>query len=370
VTLPFERGRSLSELIERGRSLSELTTLGLGGPAREFVRVEDRETLVEALRWAEASGAPVGILGGGSNLVVADAGFPGLVLHMATRGIEISRTGNEALLTVQAGEVWDDVVALSLNENLAGLECLTGIPGSAGATPIQNVGAYGQEVSDTLEAVEVLARDTLSTRWLSAGECDFGYRMSRFKREPERFVVLAARFRLRWKGAPLLRYPELVQAVNARASTPSVQEVANVVRDLRAKKSMLLRPDDENRQSAGSFFMNPVLTHERAECVKQEALAHGIVTRVQEVPSFAAGEGLTKLAAGWLIERAGIAKGMRRGAVGVSTKHALALVHHGGGSTRELLALADEVRERVRSVFGVELELEPVRWGFTSPTPP
>ena len=347
---------------EQDRSLAPLTTLGLGGPARHFLEVRDRNTLLEALRWASDNQERVGILGGGSNLVVADAGFAGLVLRMATRGMELVDAGEEALLTVQAGEAWEDVVELALSENLAGLECLAGIPGSAGATPIQNVGAYGQEVSDTLEAVEVLERSTLHTSWLAANACDFGYRMSRFKREPERFVVLAARFRLRRGGAPLLRYPELVQAVSARASTPSLSEVAEVVRELRAKKSMLLRPDDENRHSAGSFFMNPVVTSAEAERVKQVALERGLVKRLEDVPSFAAGEGHTKLAAGWLIERAGISKGLRRGAVGVSSRHALALVHHGGGSTSELLALADEVRAKVRDVFGVELEIEPVRW--------
>jgi UDP-N-acetylmuramate dehydrogenase len=349
--------------LERGRPLAPLTTLGLGGPARTFVEVSDRETLREALRWATDNHERVGVLGGGSNLVVADAGFPGLVLRMATRGMQLVPEGEHAQLTVQAGEPWEDVVSLALSENLAGLECLTGIPGSAGATPIQNVGAYGQEVSDTLEAVEVLSRDTLTTHWLSASECDFGYRHSRFKREPGRFVVLAARFRLLRAGAPLLTYPELVKAVAARSSTPSLSEVAEVVRTLRAGKAMLLGVDAENRHSAGSFFTNPIVSTGEAERVKQVALARGLVTRVEDVPSFAAGPGRTKLAAGWLIERAGIHKGLRRGAVGVSSKHALALVHHGGGSTGELLALADEVRARVMDMFGVALEIEPVRWG-------
>jgi UDP-N-acetylmuramate dehydrogenase len=343
--------------LEHGRPLAPLTTLGLGGPARHFVEVRARDTLEEALRWAAQAGERVAVLGGGSNLVVADAGFPGLVVRMATRGIAL--TGE--LLTVQAGEPWEDVVSAALDANLAGLECLTGIPGLAGATPIQNVGAYGQEVSDTLEAVEVLERSTLQTSWLGANDCAFGYRDSRFKHEPERFIVLAARFRLRAGGAPTVRYPELARALGAGA--PSLCEVASTVRSLRASKSMLLDPADENFRSAGSFFMNPIVSEAEAARVKALAVASGIVAQPSEVPSFAAGPGLVKLAAGWLIERAGIAKGMRRGAVGVSTRHALALVHHGGGSTAELLLLAAEIRDQVERTFGITLHIEPVRWG-------
>lgn len=348
--------------LEHGRPLAPLTTLGLGGPARHFVEVRERATLFEALRWAEQAGERVAILGGGSNLVVSDAGFPGLVLRMATRGIELVRASDTATLTVEAGESWDELVALTLQEDLAGFECLTGIPGSVGATPIQNVGAYGQEVSDTLEAVEVLERATHKTYWLPSADCAFGYRMSRFKAEPERFVVLAVRFRLRPGGAPTLRYPELQRALSAKA-TPSLREVADTVRALRRSKSMVLDPGDENARSAGSFFMNPIVSTAEAERVRQLAVKRGVVASASEVPTFSAGEGLVKLAAGWLIERAGISKGLRRGAVGVSTKHALALVHHGGGSTAELLALADEVRARVYDAFGVSLEIEPVRWG-------
>jgi UDP-N-acetylmuramate dehydrogenase len=346
--------------LEHGRALAPLTTLGLGGPARHFVEVHERDVLSEALRWAEQAGEQVAILGGGSNLVVADAGFPGLVVRMATRGIELER--DSGTLTVQAGEPWEDVVGLALDEELAGLECLTGIPGLAGATPIQNVGAYGQEVSDTLEAVEVLERATLRASWLRADECAFGYRDSRFKHEPERFVVLAARFRLRPGGAPTVRYPELSRALSGW-SAPSLREVADTVRALRRSKSMVLDPADDNFRSAGSFFMNPIVTEAEAERVRARAVELGVVRAASEVPSFAAGPGMVKLAAGWLIERAGIHKGLRRAAVGVSSKHALALVHHGGGTTSELLALAGDIRDQVERSFGVTLHIEPVRWG-------
>ena len=343
-------------------ALAPFTSLGLGGPAKYFLCAEGRAEIGEALRWAQACNEPVRILGGGSNLVISDAGVPGLVIKMATRGIEITRDAARVVLEVQAGEAWENVVELALAEDLAGLECLTGIPGSAGATPIQNVGAYGQEVSECIEAVEVLDRRDLTTRWFTRDECGFGYRDSFFKQHPELFVVLAVRFVLVPHGPPRVRYAELVRALASRGATPGLRDVAEVVRGLRASKSMLLDLNDENGRSAGSFFTNPVLSTEEARGVKARALAQGLVTRVEDVPAYEAGAGFEKLAAGWLIEKAGVHKGLRRGPVGISSKHALALVHHGGGSTRELLALADEVRAQVRQTFAVELAMEPVRW--------
>lgn len=348
--------------LDHGRPLAPLTTLGLGGPAKHFVEVKDRATLLEALRWAEQAGERVAILGGGSNLVVSDAGFDGLVVRVSTRGIEVERADDHALVKVEAGEPWEHAVELALEESLQGFECLVGIPGSSGATPIQNVGAYGQEVSDTLIDVEVLERATWTVHVLAAHECSFRYRDSLFKREPERFVVLAARFRLRQGGAPRVEYAELARALAAKAGTPSLRDVASAVYALRKQKSMVLDPGDENGRSAGSFFTNPIVSGDEAERVRELAVARGLVARPEDVPSFATGDGAVKLAAGWLIERAGIAKGLRRGAVGVSTKHALSLVHHGGGTTRELLAFADEIKAAVRGAFGVELAIEPVRW--------
>lgn len=345
--------------LEHDRALAPLTTLGLGGPAHHFTTVDRRELLREALRWAEARALPVGILGGGSNVIVSDAGFPGLVVRMALRGVELERTGERATLTAQAGEPWDDVVELALREELQGIECLTGIPGLAGATPIQNVGAYGQEVSDVLEAVEVLDRTSGGSTWLAARECAFGYRDSRFKREPERFVVLAVRLCLRPGAAPCVRYGELTRALGSGA--PSLRAVADTVRALRAQKGMLI--DASFTPSAGSFFMNPIVRAEEAERVVQIALSAGLVERAEQVPRFAAPDGQVKLAAAWLVEHAGIAKGLRRGSVGVSRQHALALVHHGGGTTGELIALATEIQQQVARVFGVALQIEPVRWG-------
>lgn len=346
----------------RDVALAPLTSLQLGGKARYFAAIHERAQLIEALRWAEQEELPVAILGGGSNLVISDGGFLGLVLHMQTRGLTLTAESHElVLLRAQAGEPWQAVVDCALDHDLAGVECLTGIPGSAGATPIQNVGAYGQEVGDTLREVEVLDRSTLTEHTLSRDDCQLAYRDSRLKREPERFVVLSVTFALRKHGAPTVRYGELSQALQSQPH-PSLQQVAATVRQLRAAKSMLLDPHDENGRSAGSFFKNPIVPSSEADRVARTCVTLGLLRNTEELPRFAASEGQTKLSAGFLIERAGITKGLRRGAVGVSTKHALCLVHHGGGSTRELLALADQIRTAVRERFAIILELEPVCW--------
>jgi len=345
--------------VEHERVLAPFTTLSLGGPARHFVQADTRGQLFEALDWAAAREEPVGILGGGSNLVISDDGFPGLVVRVGLRGIELARASDHALLTVQAGEPWDDVVELAVSEGLAGIECLSGIPGSTGATPIQNVGAYGQEVSEVIDAVELLDRESGRLAWLPGSDCGFGYRDSRFKREPGRYVVLAVRLRLRCDGKPRVRYGELTRVL-AASHSPSLREVQQAVRALRAAKGMLI--GDGYVASAGSFFTNPIVTTEEAERIVALARERRLVSESEQVPRFAV-EGGVKLAAGWLVERAGIGKGVRRGAVGVSERHALALVHHGAGTTRELLSVATEIQQQVFRIFGVSLQLEPVRWG-------
>lgn len=358
--------------LESGVPLGPRTTLELGGPARHYVVAHDEATIHDALRWAKAGGIPVFVLGGGSNVVVSDAGFEGLVLHIATKGRRFERRGGETLVEAAAGEVWDELVAHTVREGLGGLECLVGIPGSVGATPIQNVGAYGQEVADTIRSVRVLERATGAMRELAPDACAFGYRDSLFKRDPHRYVVLGVRFALRPGAPPVLRYPELAAAVQARSdasdatgSAPTVAVVAATVRALRRQKSMVLDdPGDPNRRSAGSFFMNPVLPAADANAVVARAVASGAAGNAAAVPRFPVPDGRTKLSAAWLIERAGFAKGFRRGAVGISTRHALALVHHGGGSTVELLALADAIRAAVAATFGVTLTPEPVFVGM------
>jgi UDP-N-acetylmuramate dehydrogenase len=306
----------------------------------------------------------VAILGGGSNLVVSDAGWDGLVIAMAQRGIELSVHGATADLDVAAGEPWDELVATTVERDLAGLECLSGIPGLVGATPIQNVGAYGQEVAMTIRSVRVLDRATLEVHELEPADCGFGYRTSVFKRNPERCVALAVRFSLRLGGEPLLAYAELQRALGTSRAAPSLSQVRAAVLALRRDKSMLLDARDENRRSAGSFFLNPIVDGATAERVAQHALAQGWVARTEDVPRFAAEGGQVKLAAAWLIERTGARKGERRGAFGISSRHALALVHHGGGSSAQLIAFARELRDRVRAQLGVELVPEPAFLGF------
>jgi UDP-N-acetylmuramate dehydrogenase len=352
----------LSLAIATDVPLAPLTTLELGGPARYLVTASDDATVLEALRWAQERALPVLALGGGSNLVISDSGFPGLVLRLAMRGISLeTEAGPVTLVRVAAGEPWDGLVAETVRRGLAGLECLSGIPGLAGATPIQNVGAYGQEVAESISAVRVVDRQSLEVRELTPGDCAFGYRDSLFKHHPDRWVVLGVTFALRSDGAPSVRYPELRQALSQVANpAPTLAEVRDAVLALRRGKSMVIEPGDPNRRSVGSFFMNPIVPAAEATRLVQRLLDERVVANAAEVPQFPAGGDRVKLSAAWLIERAGLTKGFREGAVGISSRHALALVHHGGGTTAALLALADRVQGTVERRFGVRLAREPV----------
>jgi len=339
--------------IERDVPLAPLTTLELGGPARYYIRAISERDIVSAFRWAQDEGLDATVLGGGSNVIVSDAGYDGLVIHMAIGHIDFRLDGS---VDVGAGVPWEHVIDGAVTRGLAGLECLTGIPGSTGATPIQNVGAYGQEVSEVIEEVHVIDRRSLQPNVLGPEACQLGYRDSVFKRDPTRHVVCAVRFKLRPGGAATVRYPELERLVSPGAPLGAVR---NAVLDLRRSKSMVVDPDDPNRRSVGSFFLNPVVAPDTAERVVSQAVARGLARDPEAVPRFTMPTGEVKLAAGWLIEKSGIAKGTRRGAVGVSSRHALALVHHGGGTTAELLAFAEEIRTRVMDRFGISLEREP-----------
>lgn len=345
--------------------LAPLTTLELGGPARYFVSVASEDEVQEALAWAVDGHHPVLLLGGGSNIVIGDVGFDGLVIHLSgLRGVRFHNCGSSVEVTAAAGEPWDDLVARAVDRDLAGLECLSGIPGFVGGAPIQNIGAYGQEVSETIVRVRAFDRKSACIVDLTSDDCAFSYRESAFKREPDRHVVLSVTFRLEAGGTPALRYGELQRALAAESgdAAPSLRQVRDQVIALRRAKSMVLDPQDppdDNRRSAGSFFTNPIVPDAEADRVVSLAVAEGIVQEPREVPRYPAGPGFTKLAAGWLIERAGIAKGTRRGNVGISTRHALGLVHHGGARTEDLLALAREVRSAVEDRFGVTLVPEP-----------
>jgi UDP-N-acetylmuramate dehydrogenase len=335
--------------------LAPWTTLGLGGPATRAVIARTADEIVAGVR--SAGDGPVFVLGGGSNVVIADEGFFGLVVAVRSAGWKVlADDGSTVELQVEAGQGWDELVAYTVAEGLAGVECLSGIPGSTGATPIQNVGAYGQEVADTIRAVRAVERDSGRAVELAPEACGFGYRDSAFKRDPERHVVTAVTFALRPGGAPTLRYRELEAALGAEGTpAPSLADVRAAVLALRRAKSMVIDAADPNRRSVGSFFTNPIVSAPEAARVAAAAGA-------PDMPRWPSGERV-KLSAGWLIERAGFAKGLRRGPVGISTRHALALVHHGGGRASDLVALAREIRDGVRARFGVTLMPEPVLVG-------
>ena len=340
------------------RALAELTTLRLGGPPRRYVHGGDEEAIVAAVREADAAGEPVLVLAGGSNVVVADEGFPGTVVRIVSRGVQDDGRGG---LVVQAGESWDPLVAATVRAGLAGFECLSGIPGSVGATPIQNVGAYGQEVAETIVSVRAYDRDTGAVEERAGADCGFTYRSSVFKRTPGRWIVLAVAFRLAPGGdsAPI-RYAELARALGvAEGDTAPVADVRDAVLGLRRGKGMVLDPADPDSVSAGSFFTNPVL--DAAAFTALERRARARLGADARVPRFAQADGTVKTSAAWLIERAGFARGHGDpAAIAISGKHTLALTNRGGGTTAGLVALAREIATGVREAFGVELEPEPV----------
>lgn len=356
--------------IQRHVLIAPLTTLRVGGAARELVVAETERDLIDAVRECDARGERAFILGGGSNVLVSDEGFDGRVVRVATRGVGAERDGDAVLLRAAAGEVWDELVARAVSESLAGVECLSGVPGLVGATPIQNVGAYGQEVSDTITAVRVWDRVEGSVGEVPASACGFGYRDSVFKRDArDRFVVLGVSFAVRPGGAPSLRYGELTRAVERGGAAPTLGLVRDAVLSLRRAKSMVLDERDPDTRSAGSFFVNPVVDAALAGEVEARARSLGALRGDEAMPRFAAEGGRVKLAAGWLIERAGVAKGTRLGDAAVSQKHSLAIVNRGGATAREVLDLARVVRDAVRDRLGVTLTPEPVFVGFEGRDP-
>ncbi len=351
-------------------SLAPMTTLGIGGPARELVDAGTERDLVDAVRESDARGEAVLVLGGGSNLVVSDDGFDGRVVRVATRGVSLSREGDRVTVRAAAGEPWDPLVARAVAEGLAGVECLSGIPGLVGATPIQNVGAYGQEVSDTITLVRAWDRLEGVTVTLPPERCAFGYRDSVFKREArDRYVVLEVTFALRPGAPPSLRYAELSRAVERGGAPPTLASVRDAVISLRRAKAMVLDEADPDTRSAGSFFVNPVVDEATAREAESRARALGALAEGESMPRFAAPGGGVKLAAGWLIERAGVARGTALGRAAVSRRHSLALVNRGGATARELVALARHVRDVVRERLGVTLTPEPVFAGFSAGDP-
>ena len=343
--------------VEEQVPIARFSTLSVGGPARWFVRVSDIRDVAAAHRWSEARRVPLFVLGGGSNIVVADTGFPGLVLQMGLTGLAVSADGSDALITAGAGEPWDPLVETTVDRGLAGLECLSGIPGSVGGTPIQNVGAYGQEVADTIARVTVYDRQRDAIQTMGSADCRFSYRSSRFKTDDSaRFVVCEVTFRLR-HGVSAPAYPDVLSHLErAGIRSPSVRDVRAAVLAVRRRKGMVLDVADPDTRSVGSFFMNPIVTQADRDRITETAHA--------EAPGFATSDGQIKLPAAWLIERSGFHRGYGDGPVGISTKHTLALVNRGGATARDLLRLATQIKRQVADRFGVWLRPEPVFVGF------
>jgi len=337
-----------------GETLSQHTTLRLGGPAAHYVEATTEAELVDAVRAADEAGEPLLLVAGGSNLVIADEGFSGTVLKIATRGVSVDQDAcSGATVTVAAGEGWDALVARAVDEGWVGVEALSGIPGSVGATPIQNVGAYGQEVAETIASVRCWDRHERAFRTLAAADCGFGYRTSRFKQDPARHVVLSVTFQLRLGdlGAPV-RYAELARTLGVEpGERVPMTAVRETVLRLRRGKGMVLDAEDQDTWSAGSFFTNPLLSPEQARALPEDA------------PRWEQPDGRVKTSAAWLIERSGFGKGYGNDRVSLSTKHTLALTNRGAASTADLVALAREIRAGVEERFGVRLVNEPVMVG-------
>lgn len=350
-------------VIRENVRLAPYTTLRIGGVARYFADIDREDQLRAALQFAEQNALPVFVLGGGSNVLIADAGFPGVVLHIVNTGVTFHRTkGDTALVTASAGEDWDKFVRQCVARDLAGVECLSGIPGYVGGTPIQNVGAYGQEVSETIVAVRAFDRQTKHIVELTNEECEFAYRASLFNtRERDRYIVLRVTFALKPHGAPTLRYADLQAHFTDRAEPPTLQEVRDAVLQIRGRKGMVIVPSDPDCQSAGSFFKNPVITRDHFAQIEAAA--------AEAVPHFPTANDQVKVPAAWLIEKAGFAKGYERGRVAISSKHTLAIVNRNSATARELLSFVALIQQQVEERFGVKLTPEPVYIGLENHTP-
>ncbi len=348
--------------IQENIALAPLTTLKVGGSARYFVETTSEGEVLEAVGFAMQSRLPLFVLGGGSNLVVADEGWPGLVLKISIAGIETDGAAGDPVFRVGAGEEWDKFVAQAVHENCAGIECLSGIPGTVGGTPVQNVGAYGQEVSGTIIGVRVLEIATGKIRDLCNAECGFSYRTSIFNSTRQnQFIVLRVEYRLRRNETSRIEYADLKKYFANASAPPTLQETRDAVRSIRHSKAMLIVEGDEDCRSAGSFFKNPVVSADEANRI--QTLAE---TRVpgKPLPRYPGVDGQIKLSAAWLVEQSGIHKGYARGPAAISRKHTLAIVNRGGAAAKDIIVLKNEIQQRVLDVWDVKLIPEPVFVGF------
>lgn len=339
--------------------LAPFTTLGVGGPARWFVSAEREDDVQAAVAFGKSRDLPLFILGGGSNLIISDAGFPGLVLHVAVKGISLEETAaGRVIVTAAAGEDWNGLVQFTVDLNLQGMECLAGIPGTVGGTPVQNVGAYGQEVAQTLTSARCYDMQTGTVVHLRHADFGFGYRTSLLNTIARgRYIILAVSFALVRNGAPNLSYADL-QRTLAPGSTPSLAEVSQAVRTIRKAKGMVVDPADPDSRSAGSFFRNPIVP---ASTLDRLANATGLPQ--DRIPHWPAGDDCIKLPAAWLLERAGFVRGYELGNAGISSKHTLALINRGGATERDIAALRERILAEVQQKFGITLEQEPVNVG-------
>ncbi|HEX4950194.1 MAG TPA: UDP-N-acetylmuramate dehydrogenase [Blastocatellia bacterium] len=350
-------------VIRENVRLAPYTTLRIGGVARYFADIDHEDQLCAALQFAEEKKLPTFVLGGGSNVLIADAGFPGVVLHIVNNGITFHKAKKDAaLVTAAAGEEWDTVVQQCVARDLAGVECLSGIPGYVGGTPIQNVGAYGQEVSETIVSVRAFDRHTKQIVVMTRQDCLFSYRASIFNTTArDRYIVLEVTYKLKPHGAPTLHYADLQRHFARHKKPPTLQEVREAVLAIRASKGMVIVPSDPDCQSAGSFFKNPMVTREQ--------FAHIEAAAAEPVPHFPAPNEQVKIPAAWLIEKAGFTKGYERGRVGISSKHTLAIINRSNATARELLAFVAQIQNQVQERFGLVLVPEPVWIGLENQPP-
>jgi UDP-N-acetylmuramate dehydrogenase len=345
-------------------SLAPYTTLGVGGPARFLVKARNEDQVLDALEFARTRGCQVFVLGGGSNMFVSDAGFPGLVLKMELPGIQPMESAGGAGISAGAGVEWDAFVRYCVNRNLAGIECLSGIPGTVGGAPVQNVGAYGEEVSDVIVGIRVLDRNSDRILELGSPDCRFTYRASIFNTIcPDRYIILRVYFALRPDGKPRIQYQDLQRRFMS-SQIPTIGEVREAVLEIRRTKAMVLSDGDPDSKSVGSFFRNPVLAKEAVNRVEGEARAQGLLGSCENIPRFEEFQGKERLAAAWLIERAGFHKGYQFGRAGISSRHALAIINRGGATAQEILELMRSIQARVLALFGINLKPEPVFLGF------
>jgi UDP-N-acetylmuramate dehydrogenase len=343
--------------------LAPLTTFQVGGPARYFVEAHSEHEVSEAVAYALARKLPLFVLGGGSNLVVSDDGWPGLVLKVSLPGVEFEGDLHKMLFHAGAGENWDSLVALAVSKNCGGIECLSGIPGTVGGTPVQNVGAYGQEVSETITRVRALEIATGKVVDMSNSDCGFSYRTSIFNTtRRDQYIVLEVSYRLHRNGGPKIEYADVKNFfAAANVEKPTLQQVRDAVRSIRQSKAMLLVEGDEDCRSAGSFFKNPIVSPADADRIQSLAQKRA---PGKAMPRYPAPDGQVKLAAAWLVEQSGFAKGYSLGLVGISRKHTLAIVNRGGATAKDILVLKDAIQKKVFDLWGVTLQPEPVFVGF------